>query len=119
MSTSQPPEGTNRPDLPDRTQIPHPQPDPAQPDAASESVGPETWVREAIAEQEEHIKRWRSCMDTLGRSHTYRDVTHTPPPDDTSGLAVTYRACTVCGVTETRADYAIKQQALPRAHRQP
>lgn len=87
MSTSQPDAGTNRPDRHIDT-------------TADLTVGPETWVREAIAEQEEHIKRWRSCMDTLGRSHAYTTVT-----PDSEGLKA-YRACRVCGVTQTREDYA-------------
>jgi hypothetical protein len=59
----------------------------------------EQWVREAIAEQEEYIKRWRSCMDTLGRSHTWRR--HGNPTTKEA-----YEACVVCGVTKTREDYA-------------
>lgn len=100
MSTFEPRPGTNRPD-------------PNQPtlEASDAYVGPETWVREAIAEQEEYIKRWRSCRDILGRSHAYAVVAAVPSAPG-SGAVSTYRACTVCGVTETRADYAVKQQAL-------
>lgn len=77
-------------------------------------MGPETWVREAIAEQEAHIKRWRSCMDTLGRPHSYRDMTASPnpaAPDEDPIPSVTYRACATCGVTETREDYQTQRQA--------
>jgi hypothetical protein len=95
MTTPQPSKGTNRPD-PRQPELP-------ATEVAASHVGPETWVRDAIAEQEEHIKRWRSCMDTLGRAHAYREVT-------ASGSA-TYRACAVCGVTETREDYAAKINA--------
>lgn len=104
MTTSQPHEGANRPD-----------PTQPAPAAADTYVGPETWVREAIAEQEEYIRRWRSCMDTLGRSHSYRDVTLEPTPSASEGgeplTPLTFRACTVCGVTQTREDYQTRQQA--------
>lgn len=105
MSTRDPRPGTNRPDpTPPR----HPEPQGASPDGY---VGPETWVREAIAEQEEHIKRWRSCMDTLGRSHTYHTVTSPAPSGRAQEGEVTYRACAGCGVTETRDDYQTHRRA--------
>lgn len=100
MSDQQPNEGTNRPVHHNHTQEGPTQEGPAQ-------EGPETWVPAAIAAQEEHIKRWRSCMDTLGRAHTYRDF-GVPSADGTIAGAAMYRACIVCGVTETREDYHIR-----------
>ncbi len=64
-------------------------------------------VREAIAEQEEHIRRSTSCQGVVGASHKYR--THGRPKGAESiGSADMWSACIVCGVTETRADYAVK-----------
>jgi ribosomal protein L37AE/L43A len=58
---------------------------------------PERWVAEAIAEQEEHIKRSTSCQGQVGRAHHFE---HVP-----SGLWI---ECTTCAVTLTRGDYATK-----------
>lgn len=110
MSTPQPCAGTNRPDPAATASATTPATSPAD---ASPDVGPETWVREAIAEQEEYIKRWHSCMDMLGRSHAYGDVA-TIASAAGSGAVTTCRACTVCGVTQTREDYRIQQAAAHR-----
>lgn len=87
-------------------------PEPRQPQAPdqSETVGPETWVREAIAQQEEHLKRSRSCTEILGRAHTYRDFGQ-PDPDGTIAFTHTWRECLVCGVTETDTDYQSRRNA--------
>jgi len=76
----------------------------------SENVGSPaegSWVTEAIAEQEEHIKRWKSCDEVVGRAHRFEMFrgpdSKLPVPDE-----VTWRQCVNCDVTETREDYATK-----------
>lgn len=75
--------------------------------AETETPGPEEWVPEAIAEQEEHIKRSRPCGGPEGRPHAFRAFGR-PSPDGTILNARMWRACFNCGVTETPADYATK-----------
>jgi len=65
-------------------------------------TGPETWVREAIAEQEEYIKRISSCVGQLGRSHEWGTVWN----DEPERAAARWQECVTCGVTKTREDYA-------------
>lgn len=69
----------------------------------ADQTGPETWVPEAIAEQEEYIKRFKSCRGIVGTPHAWGQFAAAP--------GIYYRACTRCRVTETRADYATKRQA--------
>lgn len=57
------------------------------------------WVREALAAQEEHIKRSTSCLGRMGRSHAYRPHGRPDRPD------VVISRCVGCGVTETSEDY--------------
>lgn len=59
------------------------------------------WIAEAIAEQEEHIKRTQSCQDRRGQAHSYDQFSATPGKH--------HRQCWRCGVTETAEDYAIKR----------
>lgn len=59
-----------------------------------------SWVTEAIAEQEEYIKRIHSCLEQTGLAHIFEQFAAAP--------GVYYRACTRCRVTETREDYATK-----------
>lgn len=66
----------------------------------SHEYGPEKWVPEAIAEQEEYIKRVHSCMGVLGTPHVWDRFAAEP--------GVYYSACTRCRVTETPEDYARK-----------
>jgi hypothetical protein len=58
-------------------------------------------IREAIEEQEEHIKRVSSCRGERGVSHSFRmfgtRVGHT--------RKYLYSACVVCGVTEHGRDF--------------
>ena len=61
----------------------------------------ENWIREAIAEQEEHIRRSTSCRGVIGVSHKWGTSTN-------SQTGATYEACTVCGVTRTSEDYAAR-----------
>lgn len=62
--------------------------------------GPEKWVPEAIAEQEEGLKRWKSCLGQLGLPHTWQTVS------EPGGLE--YEACVRCQVTRTPEDYRTK-----------
>jgi hypothetical protein len=64
-------------------------------------TGPETWVPEAVAEQEEHLKRARPCQDT--QEHAYRDFGR--PGRGGIIRAALWRECLTCGVTETPEDY--------------
>lgn len=61
----------------------------------------ENEIRAAIAEQEEYLKRVRSCQDVLGTAHAFR-------PHGRPGTKQAFSACVVCSVTETRDDYAAK-----------
>lgn len=56
------------------------------------------WVSEAIAQQEEYLKRRRACQDIPLRPHSFDQFSVAPG-------APTYRACFRCKVTETDADY--------------
>lgn len=66
-------------------------------DTSHEYVGPEKWVPEAIAEQEEYIKRIHSCSGQTGLPHAWDRFAAAP--------GVYYSACTRCRVTENREDY--------------
>lgn len=68
----------------------------------SHETGPETWVAEAIAEQEEYIRRIGSCSGVTGTPHAWDRFA--------AGPGVYYTACTRCRVTKTREDYARKSQ---------
>lgn len=72
---------------------------PSQPDP-----GPEQWVPEAIAQQEEYLKRMASCGDVPFREHAFREF-GVPGPDHTIRREHLYEACIICGVTRTDADY--------------
>jgi hypothetical protein len=63
-------------------------------------TGPGSWVAEAIAEQEEYIKRSGSCKGVIGLPHDWDRFAAEP--------GVYYSACTRCRVTKTRDDYATK-----------
>lgn len=65
--------------------------------------GPEKWVRDAIAQQEEYLKRRRPCMGIPLRQHFYEEV-----GDDPRLPHGAYRACSNCGVTETDEGYRIR-----------
>lgn len=73
-------------------------------------TGPEKWVPEAIAEQEEYIRRVTSCGGMVGKAHNFqtfrRPDSPVPVPNE-----ITWRQCTSCDVTETRDDYARKLDA--------
>lgn len=59
----------------------------------------------ALAAQEEHIRRSRSCGEVVGKSHAFR--AHGNPLTKAA-----FSACVVCGVTETAADWAIQIGAV-------
>lgn len=63
-------------------------------------------IEAAIAEQEEHVKRSRSCNGEIGRAHAFRPFGRSGPTIRASRM--TWSACIVCGVTETSEDYARK-----------
>ena len=64
-------------------------------------TGPEEWVREAIASQEEHIKRSRPCRGVVGTPHFWSEHMN-------ARTKVSFEACTVCGVTRTPEGYAAR-----------
>jgi len=66
--------------------------------------GPEKWVPEAVAQQEEHIRRQSSCEGRLYVSHSWD--TFSPRP------GVFIQACWRCKVTRTDADYQTKLRAV-------
>lgn len=59
-----------------------------------------SWVTEAIASQEEYIKRIHSCSGVVGLPHAWDRFAAAP--------GVYYSACTRCRVTETQQDYKRK-----------
>jgi hypothetical protein len=90
-------DNTHQPDQPNQ---------PASRDDAART-GPEAWVREAIAQQEEHLARSRTCqgLDATGHSWDW----FSPRP------GVRVEQCWRCRVTRTDDDY----QALLRARMTP
>lgn len=78
-------------------------------DTSHENTGPETWVPQAIAEQEEYIRRIHSCMEQTGRAHTWATVWS----DEPELAAGRWQACATCGVTKTTEDYEAKLSSLP------
>lgn len=74
----------------------------------------ENWVAAAIAQQEEHLKRSRSCSPDRWPNgftqHRWADF-GVPSRDGTIQGAAMYRACITCGVTETDADYQVRLAA--------
>ena len=75
-------------------------------------AGPDSWVAEAIASQEEHIRRVRSCTG-INNSHADASpgLSHSWDTFATAPGGPKYQACWRCRVTRTREDYAIKQAA--------
>lgn len=66
--------------------------------------GPEQWVPDAVAQQEEYLKRMAPCGGVRFREHTFRQF---GVPDRNHRIAREhfYDACIACGVTRTDADY--------------
>lgn len=78
------------------------------PELAGSPAGPDSWVAQAIAEQEEYVKRWRSCAGIDG---SHADAVGLPHSWDTYSTAPggpKYQACWRCRVTRTREDYEVK-----------
>lgn len=73
------------------------------PDDGPES--PERWVYEAIAQQEEYLKRIRPCQDVPFQEHWWEN--RSPRP------GVVIQACGICKVTRTDEDYQRKTAGLP------
>lgn len=59
-------------------------------------------VASAVAAQEEHIRRWKSCREIVGQAHIFRRFGRPIHPD------ATWSECVTCGVTETAEDYKVK-----------
>lgn len=60
------------------------------------------WVREAVAQQEEYLKRRGFCLGQPFREHKFIDAAK-------GG----WRGCAYCSVTETDADYNQKIGVRP------
>lgn len=73
----------------------------------------QTEIKEAIAEQEEYLKRRRSCMDVLGRAHRF-EAHGTPGPDGTIRANAMVSRCITCGVTETAEGYRASLEGAER-----
>lgn len=69
-----------------------------------QTVGTEKWVRDAIAQQAEHIKRSTSCSGQVGRAHAWRTFGR-------PGVRASWQACIVCDVTRTDEDYRTRLRA--------
>jgi hypothetical protein len=69
------------------------------------TTGPETWVREAIAQQEEYLRRIHPCPATDG-DHSWDR--YSPAPGHQ-----TYEACWRCRATRTDDDYQRKTTPRP------
>lgn len=65
------------------------------------------WVAEAVAAQEEYLKRVRSCCGELGAGHAFRRFGR-------PGRQRAVVRCVVCGVTQTREDFMTLQAGLGR-----
>jgi len=76
------------------------------PNQPTSDTGPETWVREAIAQQEEYIKRRRPCAET-GGDHSWDWFSSRP--------GVRVEMCWRCRVTRTDEDYQRKITAASGA----
>lgn len=72
--------------------------------------GPEKWVPEAIAQQEEHVKRSKSCTGING-SHPGVGLSHSWDLYSTAPGGPKYEACWRCRVTKTDADYQTRLAA--------
>lgn len=64
--------------------------------AGWDTVG--TSTEDALAAQEEHIKRSQGCRGVVNQVHSFRTF-------GAAGVAEAWSACIVCNVTETQADY--------------
>lgn len=62
-------------------------------------------LKQAIAAQEEYIKREQSCRGEVGRAHAFRPF---GKPTHRSHM---WSQCIACDVTETGGDYEIKRKA--------
>lgn len=67
-------------------------------------------IAEAVASQEEYIKRWKSCGEVVGRAHKFKTFRGPDSQLPVPGEA-TWRQCVACDVTETREDYEKKLAA--------
>ena len=71
-----------------------------------QTVGTEKWVRDALAQQAEHLARSRSCRDQIGRPHAWRVFGRPGAP--------AWEACVVCDVTRADADYRTRLRTRRR-----
>lgn len=82
------------------------------PEPGGSPAGPDSWVAQAIAEQEEHLRRVRSCTGINGsHADAHPGLSHSWDSFSTAPGGPKYEACWRCRVTRTPADYAIKTTA--------
>lgn len=65
----------------------------------------QTEIEEAIAEQEEHIKRQASCCGVLGLPHQFHNFVE---PNKNRQRNDYYLACVRCSVTQSAKDFRVK-----------
>lgn len=74
--------------------------------------GAEKWVPDAIAQQEEYLKRSASCSGTSDPNASARvGMSHSWDTYSTAPNGPKYDACWRCRVTKTDADHQIKTAA--------
>lgn len=66
-------------------------------------------IKAAIAEQEEYLRRQRSCQGRLYAPHTFGSFRSQGQPGSVAASDI-WSACIICGVTETPEDYRTKMR---------
>lgn len=65
----------------------------------------QAWVAEAIAQQEEHLRRVRCCSGSREKSEPVIGLAHSWDQFSPAPGASPYQACWRCGVTRTLEDW--------------
>lgn len=81
------------------------------------------WITEAVAQQEEDLRRSRSCTGGSGKTRPMIGLAHSWDRFSPAPGHKIYEACWRCGVTRTDEDYqrklAPKKSSEPRGSRVP
>lgn len=62
-------------------------------------------IKAAIAEQEEYLKRMRSCRGQLGLPHRFASFDVKGQRSEADDRPGAWRECIACGATQTDEDY--------------
>lgn len=73
----------------------------------------QTWIAEAIAQQEEHLRRSRSCSGSPTRTDPVVGMSHSWDRYSPAPGHETYQACWRCRVTRTDEDWQRKVAPRP------